>query len=235
MLKRRTSVILLKGVPMWPLSMMHWDMGTPRQTWELGTPPSPDMRPRYPTSDISSHHRIHIQTCSLDIIAQSPIPPPPQWLGQTGDMHPRWVLFCCICVNKSTNTVSVKLTGRKMRCRQKAFDYFAQYYYHPQRSWGKVIFSEACVKNSVHRWETHGRGRTWQGTCMAGGACMVGGLVWWVACVVGDVHGKGHAWQGGMHGRGDMCGRYYEIWSMSRPCASYWNAFLFYHDFWIQK
>ena len=23
--------------------------------------------------------------------------------------------------------------------------------YHPQRSWGKVIFSEACVKNSVHR------------------------------------------------------------------------------------
>ena len=24
-------------------------------------------------------------------------------------------------------------------------------YYRPQRSWGKVIFSEACVKNSVHR------------------------------------------------------------------------------------
>ena len=23
-------------------------------------------------------------------------------------------------------------------------------YYRPQRSWGKVIFSEACVKNSVH-------------------------------------------------------------------------------------
>ena len=23
-------------------------------------------------------------------------------------------------------------------------------FYHPQRSWGKVIFSEACVKNSVH-------------------------------------------------------------------------------------
>ena len=22
--------------------------------------------------------------------------------------------------------------------------------YRPQRSWGKVIFSEACVKNSVH-------------------------------------------------------------------------------------
>ena len=26
-----------------------------------------------------------------------------------------------------------------------------QAYYRPQRSWGKVIFSEACVKNSVHR------------------------------------------------------------------------------------
>ena len=26
-----------------------------------------------------------------------------------------------------------------------------QDYYRPQRSWGKVIFSEACVKNSVHR------------------------------------------------------------------------------------
>ena len=25
-----------------------------------------------------------------------------------------------------------------------------QYIYRPQRSWGKVIFSEACVKNSVH-------------------------------------------------------------------------------------
>ena len=24
-------------------------------------------------------------------------------------------------------------------------------HYHPERSWGKVIFSEACVKNSVHR------------------------------------------------------------------------------------
>ena len=25
------------------------------------------------------------------------------------------------------------------------------HHYHPQRSWGKVIFSEASVKNSVHR------------------------------------------------------------------------------------
>ena len=25
------------------------------------------------------------------------------------------------------------------------------YFYRPQRGWGKVIFSEACVKNSVYR------------------------------------------------------------------------------------
>ena len=38
------------------------------------------------------------------------------------------------------------------------------YYYRPQRSWGKVIFSVACVKNSVHGgvcpiacWDTHPR------------------------------------------------------------------------------
>ena len=36
-------------------------------------------------------------------------------------------------------------------------------FYRPQRRWGKVIFSQACVKNSVHRggvcpiacWDTH--------------------------------------------------------------------------------
>ena len=30
-------------------------------------------------------------------------------------------------------------------------------HYRPQRSWGKVIFSEACVKNSVHRGGCLGR------------------------------------------------------------------------------
>ena len=30
--------------------------------------------------------------------------------------------------------------------------------YRPQRSWGKVIFSEACVKNSVHGGGGGGRG-----------------------------------------------------------------------------
>ena len=67
-------------------------------------------------------------------------------------------------------------------------------YYRPQRSWGKVIFSEACVKNSVHGGGMCGGGACGRrGACMAEGACMARG-----ACVVGCVAG-GHAWQGGMH------------------------------------
>ena len=63
-----------------------------------------------------------------------------------------------------------------------------RYYYRPQRSWGKVIFSEACVNNSVHG------GCAW----LARGACMVlfgGGCAWFYlggACVV--LFSGGHAW-----------------------------------------
>ena len=95
-------------------------------------------------------------------------------------------------------------------------------YNHPQRSWGKVIFSEVCVKNSDHRGGVHGGGHARQGVCMAGGvwqgdvhgrgACMAGGMHGRGACMEG-----GHAWQGGMRG----------IWSMSGWYASYWTAFLF--------
>ena len=97
-------------------------------------------------------------------------------------------------------------------------------------SCGKVMFSQACVKNSVQR-----------GVCMAGvcvhawgacvargGACMAGGCSWWGGHVWqgghawwgwGGVHSRGHAWQGDMHGRRDgHCSERY---------ASYWNAFLF--------
>ena len=94
-------------------------------------------------------------------------------------------------------------------------------YYRPQRSCGKVMFSKACVKNSVHSgvcmagrvqcdrgyawqgghaWQgaLHGRGHVWQGACMAGehawqGACMVGG----------------HAWQGAGLAVGGVCGIYF--------------------------
>ena len=59
--------------------------------------------------------------------------------------------------------------------------------YHPQRSWGKVIFSETCVKNSVHGGACMVGGHAWQGCMRGGGACVVG------VCM------------GGMHG-GCMCG-----------------------------
>ena len=126
------------------------------------------------------------------------------------------------------------------------------YFYRPQRSWGKVIFSEACVKISVYRGEARvAGGRAWQGSvhgrgaCMVG-ACMAGGHAWQGACVAGSVHCRGHAWQGdvctkrGMcGGGGGMCGRGHTwqgacmtggprgIRSMSGRFASYWNAFFF--------
>ena len=65
--------------------------------------------------------------------------------------------------------------------------------YRPQRSWGKVIFSEACVNNSVHR-----------------GACVVapGGCVWLLWGGRGSWGARVWAGgSGGMHGcSGDVCG-----------------------------
>ena len=137
------------------------------------------------------------------------------------------------------------------------------YFYRPQRSWGKVIFSEACVKNSVHSGGVCGRGvcivgvcmvgwHAWWGVCMAGGvhgrghACVAGEHAWWGkgmfgrwACVAGGMYGRGACIAGGMHGRGHawqgcVPGRYYEIWSMSWWYTSYWNAYLFHKCFhWI--
>ena len=92
-------------------------------------------------------------------------------------------------------------------------------HYRPQRSWGKVIFSEACVKNSVCMAQ---EGHAWQGVCMVGkGACMTGGMNGRGACMAG-----GHVWWG-VWQEGGVCGRYYEIRSMSGRYASYWNAHLF--------
>ena len=98
-----------------------------------------------------------------------------------------------------------------------------------------------------------GRGHAWQGVCMAGRACVAGGMhgrggvrgrgcAWQGACVAGGgaCMMGGHVWQGGMCSRG-VCmtgghvyhahspNRYYShgIWSMSGQYASSWNAFLF--------
>ena len=57
--------------------------------------------------------------------------------------------------------------------------------YRPQRSWGKVIFSQASVILL-----TGGGGSCGRGACVAEGC----------------VHGGGCAWQGGVHGRGGVHG-----------------------------
>ena len=95
------------------------------------------------------------------------------------------------------------------------------------------MFSQACVKNSVH-----GRG----GACMAGGCawgCVCDRGVARAVCVARGVHGGGHAWWeackvGGaflagacMAGDGGMCGggmpptraRYYEIWPVNEQAV----------------
>ena len=80
------------------------------------------------------------------------------------------------------------------------------------------MFSQACVKNSVHR-----------------GGGVVGGHALWEVCIAGGMHGRGcawqgacmeggHAWQGGVHSRGGM--RALRDGHCSRCYASYWNAFL---------
>ena len=55
--------------------------------------------------------------------------------------------------------------------------------YRPQQSWGKVIFSEACVKNCVPAWQG---GCAWQ-RGMHGGEGGVAGRV----CMAGGEHGRG--------------------------------------------
>ena len=116
--------------------------------------------------------------------------------------------------------------------------------YRLQRSWGKVIFSEACVKNSVHRGVCMAGGHARRGGCVVGGMCGRGCLCGGGACVAGGGRRGGHVWrrvcmaEGGMRGRegrawqgacvaGGVRGRYYEIRSMSGRYTSYWNAFLF--------
>ena len=82
------------------------------------------------------------------------------------------------------------------------------------------MFSQASVKNSVHRgwghvWQggMHGRGHVswgdvhaWQGVCMAGGVhgrgCALQGACVMGVCMVGGMCGRGVHGKGGVHGRG---------------------------------
>ena len=71
--------------------------------------------------------------------------------------------------------------------------------------WGKVIFSEACVKNSVHGGAVCAGGRAWLGVgcaCPGEGVGMHGGVVCMVGCVC-----LGACMAGGVHGQGCACPR----------------------------
>ena len=91
-----------------------------------------------------------------------------------------------------------------------------KHFYRPHRSWGKVIFSQACVilftggtcvAGGVRGRGCVARGPAWPGACMAGGWCMAGRRVWLAG---GGVWLGGCAWprgacmasgKGGMHGQ----------------------------------
>ena len=75
------------------------------------------------------------------------------------------------------------------------------------------MFSQACVKNSVHR-----GGQAWQGGMCGEGGMHGGG---------GGVCGRGACMAGGRRALHDCPpAAYYEIRSMSGQYASYWNVFL---------
>ena len=50
----------------------------------------------------------------------------------------------------TTKCVQYRFHVRFLRSRNRAVWLRHNRYYRPQRSWAKVIFSQACVKNSVH-------------------------------------------------------------------------------------
>ena len=83
---------------------------------------------------------------------------------------------------------------------------------------------------SVHS----GKGRAWQGACVAGGhawlgVCVAGGHAW-----LGGMHGRGCAWQGACMPHTPPPHTHYEIRSVNaRRYASYWNAFLFATEFYF--
>ena len=73
-------------------------------------------------------------------------------------------------------------------------------FYRMQRSWGKVIFSEECVKNSVHRGDrSHGTPPR-------------------------QVHPRAGTPPGQVHPQAGTPPGRYTPWSMSGRYASYWNV-----------
>ena len=89
------------------------------------------------------------------------------------------------------------------------------YLYRPQRSWAKVIFSEACVKNSVHR---GGGGSGGGSPIFRGGVSNFSG-----GCL--QFSGGSPIFLGGSPN--------FQISPIRGRYASYWNAFLLSFAFWL--
>ena len=100
-------------------------------------------------------------------------------------------IVCSVCLNIQRSAATSRGPFILYNCE-------SDYLLPPATKLCKIIFSEACVKNSAH-W-----GQAWQGACMAGG-----------------MYGRGACVAGGMHGR------YYKIRSMSMQYSSCCNALLF--------
>ena len=86
---------------------------------------------------------------------------------------------------------------------------FSFIFYHPQRSWGKVIFSQASVILST------GGGDTWAGTPPAG-----------PGAPPDQIHPPGPGTPPGPDTPPATSSACWEIWATSGRYTSYWNAFL---------
>ena len=102
------------------------------------------------------------------------------------------------------------------------------------------MFSQVCVKNSVHVGHVwlgvciigcvHGKGCAWQGGVCGRGACMAEGMcgrrhAWQGACMTGGMHGRGMHGRGGLVLQGSMHGR--RDGYCRGQYTSYWNALLY--------
>ena len=128
-------------------------------------------------SRISLKRRTTIFYSSKKNLATSPSPSPDT---HTNPRLLHWVLLTTSSVTTSTQILrAIFFVSKLLMVMSKssvttstcAFnEQFLLHLYRPQRSWGKVIFSEACVENSVHRGgAVRGRGcvghegHMWQG------------------------------------------------------------------------
>ena len=106
------SVILFRGIPMWPLPIMHRDMGPhpqiPYQTWDLPPPP---------LLTSGGHRWRPVQTCSLEN-QHLPYPPNPHryWdlvmataTRTVGKRAVRILLECCVVATEFALQKCVKL------------------------------------------------------------------------------------------------------------------------------